>query len=392
MQQCGACNNRDMTYVSESPLHNAVNKASTALFQTAYKYGVKKVIFGMEPDDAHEATVNFSRNAGKIAPLMWLLRQMIDYTDPILETKVMGVDFNNPFGLSAGLDKNCDMSTVLEAAGFGFETVGSTTARPSNGNPRPWFHRLPEYASMMVHAGLANDGSEKVINRVEKAYTKSTTMRLSVSIARTNDNLTKDDAEGIEDYRISMERAVGKSHMIEVNISCPNTRVGERFVNPETLDKLFDVLDTVEHPQPVLVKMPQDKAWPEFKELLDVLAEHKVDGVTIANLRKDRTGLTIPADWKGNLSGMPTYAKSNELIERTYRDYGERFTIAGVGGVFTPVQAYRKIRAGSSLVMFVSSLMFRGPQNITALKRGLADLLRRDGFDTVSEAVGIDVA
>lgn len=335
--------------------------------------------------------MTFGRTSGQIAPLMWLLRQMIDYTDPILETNVMGIDFANPFGLSAGLDKNADLPTVLEAAGFGFETVGSTTSRPSNGNPRPWFHRLPEYASMMVHVGLANDGSEKVMRRIEKAYTQAKTMKMSVSIARTNDDLTVDDAEGIEDYRISMERAAGRTHLIEVNISCPNTRVGERFVNPEALDKLFDVLDTVETPQPVIVKMPHDKNWPEFKELLDVLTEHKVDGVTIANLRKDRTGLEIPADWKGNLSGMPTLARADQLIERTYRDYGDKLTIAGVGGVFTPQQAYRKIRKGSSLVMFVSSLMYRGPQNITTLKRGLADLLRRDGFNSIEEAVGYDV-
>jgi dihydroorotate dehydrogenase (fumarate) len=335
--------------------------------------------------------MTFGRNAGKIKPLMWLLREMIDYTDPILETNVMGVDFDNPFGLSAGLDKNCDLPTVLEAAGFGFETVGSTTARPSEGNPRPWFHRLPEYASMMVHVGLANDGSETVIRRVEKAYAQAETMRLSVSIARTNDNLTKDDAEGIEDYRISMERAAGRSHMIEVNISCPNTRVGERFVNPDTLDKLFDALDTVEHPQPVLVKLPQDKSWEELRDLIDVLVEHKVDGLTIANLRKNREGLTIPSDWEGNLSGMPALAASDSLIEHAYRSYGDKLAIAGVGGVFTPEQAYRKIRKGSSLVMFVSSLMYRGPQNITTLKRGVADLLRRDGFDSISEAVGIDV-
>lgn len=380
-----------MTYVSQSPVHNAVNKVSTSLFQTVYKYGVKKAVFAMTPDDAHEATMTFGRTSGQIAPLMWLLRQMIDYTDPILETNVMGIDFANPFGLSAGLDKNADLPTVLEAAGFGFETVGSTTSRPSNGNPRPWFHRLPEYASMMVHVGLANDGSEKVMRRIEKAYTQAKTMKMSVSIARTNDDLTVDDAEGIEDYRISMERAAGRTHLIEVNISCPNTRVGERFVNPEALDKLFDVLDTVETPQPVIVKMPHDKNWPEFKELLDVLTEHKVDGVTIANLRKDRTGLEIPADWKGNLSGMPTLARADQLIERTYRDYGDKLTIAGVGGVFTPQQAYRKIRKGSSLVMFVSSLMYRGPQNITTLKRGLADLLRRDGFNSIEEAVGYDV-
>ena len=381
-----------MAYVIDSPAHDALNKLSTGLFSFGYKNIVKKFVFSMTPDDAHEATMTFARNAGRIAPLMWLLREMIDYTDPILETNVMGVDFANPFGLSAGLDKNCDLPACLDNAGFGFETVGSTTARPCPGNPRPWFHRLPEYASMMVHVGLANDGSEKVIARAEKAYTHAKSMRMSVSIARTNDDLTGDLDEGIEDYRISMERAAGRTTMIEVNISCPNTKVGEPFVIPENLDRLFATLDTVSHPgQPVLVKMPQYLPWEQFRELVDVLADHSVDGLSIANLRKDRTGLNIPRDWQGNLSGLPTIPGSNELIERTYRDYGDRFAIAGIGGVFTPEQAYRKIRLGSSLVMFISSLMYRGPQNITTLKRGLAELLRRDGFDNVSQAVGVDV-
>lgn len=178
--------------------------------------------------------------------------------------------------------------------------------------------------------------------------------------------------------------------MIEVNISCPNTHVGEPFGEPDNLDCLFTALDAIEHPQPVLVKMPLNKTWPEYRELLDVLAEHHVQGVSIANLQKDRSGMEIPAAWQGGLSGGPTYRASNALIRQAYREYGDRFAIAGIGGVFTPKQAYEKIRSGSSLVMFISSLMYRGPQQITVLKRGLAQLLREDGFEHVSDAVGID--
>ena len=216
--------------------------------------------------------------------------------------------------------------------------------------------------------------------------------KLSVSIARTNDNLVGDLDEGIEDYRISMERASGKSSMIEVNISCPNTMAGEPFSNPDALDKLFSVLDKVSRPQPTLVKMPLNLkgGWPQFKSLLDVLSAHKVDGVSIANLRKNRDGLDIPADWQGGISGAPTYNASNELIKRTRSEFGSRFAIAGIGGVFTAEQAYQKIRNGADLVMFVSSLMYRGPQQITTLKRGLAKMLRQDGFNSVKDAVGVD--
>lgn len=380
-----------MSYVSSNYWHDAVNKAATDLMTFGYKHVVKPhFVFNHTPDAAHEQMIAFCTATKQIQPLMWLLRETLDYTDPSLETETMGLHFANPFGLSAGLDKNCEMPVLLDNAGFGFETVGSTTSRPCPGNARPWFHRLPEYDSMLVHVGLANAGSESVMKEVERAWREAKTMQLSVSIARTNDELTGDLAEGIDDYRISMERAAGRSSMIEVNISCPNTKVGEPFGDPDNLDKLFAALDQVDRPQPVLVKMPFDLPWERFRELLQVLCEHRVDGVTIANLRKDRSGLEIPRDWKGGLSGSPTYARGNELIRRTYREFGHRLAIAGVGGVFTAEQAYEKIRFGSSLVMFISSLMYRGPQQISVLKRGLAELLAADGFEHVSEAVGID--
>ena len=249
-----------MTYVSESFWHDAVNKATTDLFTFGYKHIVKpNFVFNHTPDVAHDQMIEFCRVTGNIPPLMWLLREMLNYTDPVLETSVMGVDFANPFGLSAGLDKNCDMPVLMDNAGFGFETVGSTTSRPCAGNPKPWFHRLPEYDSMMVHVGLANDGSDKVIARAEQAWTKARSLQVSVSIARTNDDLAGDIDEGIEDYRISLERAAGRSAMVEINVSCPNTRAGEPFTeSPENLDRLFSVLDTVDRPQPTLVKMPGD--------------------------------------------------------------------------------------------------------------------------------------
>lgn len=381
-------------YVSENLLHNVVNKVTTDIFSFSYKNIIKPhFVFNIPPDEAHERMINFCKFSERNPGLMWLLRTMLNYTNPVLETNVMGLDFANPFGLSAGLDKNCQMATVLDNAGFGFETVGSTTSRPCAGNPKPWFHRLPQYDSILVHAGLANDGSKAVIANAEQALARVKSMNLSISIARTNDDLVGDLQEGIEDYHISMERAAGRSSIIEVNISCPNTRVGEPFSEPEALDKLFSDLDTIRRPQPTLVKMPLNLpgGWEQFKTLLDVLAEHKVDGVSIANLRKNRDGLDIPTDWQGGISGSPTYSTSNDLIKRTRETFGKRFTIAGIGGVFTPQQAYEKIRSGADLVMFITSLMYRGPQQITTLKRGLANLLKRDGFKHVSDAVGADI-
>lgn len=382
-----------MSYVSENFWHDAINKATTDLFTFGYKHVIKPVfVFSQRPDEAHDQMIKFCQITKNIAPLMWLERSMLNYSDPILKTSVMGVDFSNPFGLSAGLDKNCEMPVLLDNIGLGFETVGSTTSRPCAGNAKPWFHRLPEYDSMMVHVGLANIGSETVIERAEQAWTDAKEMQISVSIARTNDDQVGDLDEGIEDYCISMRRAAGRTAMVEVNVSCPNTTAGEPFTeSAENLDKLFTALDKIDRPQPTLVKMPLNKSWDEFKELLDVLAAHKVEGVSLANLQKDRTGMSIPSDWEGGLSGGPCTRASNELVKKVRKTYGDRFAIAGIGGIFTPQQAYERIRSGADLVMFISSLMFRGPQQVTVLKRGLADLLRKDGFDSVEQAVSIDV-
>ena len=245
---------------------------------------------------------------------------------------------------------------------------------------------------MMVHVGLANIGSDKVIDRAEQAWTNARDMQVSVSIARTNDDKVGDLDEGIEDYCMSMRRAAGRTAMVEVNVSCPNTTAGEPFTQtPENLDRLFAALDGIDRPQPTLVKLPLNKSWGELHELLDVLAEHNVQGVSLANLQKDRTGLDIPREWEGGLSGGPCTRASEALIAQVRRTYGDRFAIAGIGGVFTPEQAYAKIRAGADLVMFISSLMYRGPQQITVLKRGLAQLLKRDGFEHVADAVGVDL-
>lgn len=377
-----------------NPVHDVINRATVGMFTAGYKHVVKPCfVFNHDPDTAHDQMIGFCRSVSNMPVMLWMCRNMLAYEDPILNITAGGIQFTNPFGLSAGLDKNCDMPIVLDNAGFGFETVGSTTARPCAGNPKPWFHRLPEYESMMVHVGLANDGSEKVIERIGKTAPKLRSMRISVSIARTNDDMCGDLDEGIEDYATSMLRAVGQTSMIEVNVSCPNTKAGEPFTDdPRNLDRLFAELDPIRHDgQPLLVKMPLNKTWDEMERLLDVLAEHNVQGVTLSNLQKDRTGMNIPGEWEGGLSGGPCYAGSLDLIRRTRERYGDRFLIAGAGGVTTPEQAYAKIKAGAGLIMFISSLMYHGPQQISTLKRGLAELLRRDGYGNVSEAIGADV-
>ena len=274
-----------------------------------------------------------------------------------------------------------EFASYGDLASLGGLVTKGLSLMPRPGNPTP---RIVETTAGMLNAvGLQNDGVEDFCARKLPLLPWQETAVIANIYAATVEEFSQLAA------RLNAEEGVAA---LEVNVSCPNTHVGEPFTaTPEALDRLFTALDKIDRPQPTLVKMPLNKPWGEYKELLDVLAEHNVQGLSIANLQKDRTGLEIPRDWEGGLSGGPCTNASTELIRKVYKEYGDRFAIAGIGGVFTPEQAYAKIRSGSSLVMFISSLMYRGPQQITVLKRGLAQLLRRDGFEHVSDAVGVDV-
>jgi dihydroorotate dehydrogenase len=182
--------------------------------------------------------------------------------------------------------------------------------------------------------------------------------------------------------------------MIELNISCPNTYGGEPFTTPERLERLLTAVDTVSGKQPVYIKMPTNLPWVKLRELLDVTVRHSVAGVTISNLAKDRSKLDIkddlPATVPGNLSGKPTWKSSNELIHRTYLEYGARLTIIGVGGVFSADDAYTKIKLGASLVELITGMIFCGPQLAAEINDGLLQCLSRDGLTHISQAIGID--
>jgi dihydroorotate dehydrogenase len=140
--------------------------------------------------------------------------------------------------------------------------------------------------------------------------------------------------------------------------------------------------------------MPCDLPWPKFAKLLAVADKHKVTGLTISNLAKDRGLLKLmdplPASVKGNLSGKPVWPLSNNLIKLTYKKYHRRFTIIGVGGIFTAEDAYTKIKLGASLVELITGLIYEGPQLIGKINHDLVDLLHRDGYTHISQAIGAD--
>lgn len=360
-----------------------------------YKRIVKPLLFRQQPDVVHARLLRLGQRTQRWRIAQGFLGLLAYRNQPVLQQTIGKQTFSNPVGLAAGFDKNAQLIPTIRAIGFGFMTVGSTTKYYCEGNPKPWFYRLPASQSLVVNVGLANEGTQSVLRRIYSypgRYFEN--FPLVASIAKTNSPSACTDKQAIDDYVSSARKLKRQLRIsaIELNISCPNAYGGEPFTDPERLDTLLRAIDAEKLTRPLWVKMPINLSWPKFKALLDVITEHNVQGVTIGNLNKDRVTVeladNLPDKVRGNLSGKPAEKLSNTLIGKTYRAYGDKLVIIGVGGVFTAEDAYEKIRQGASLVGLITGLIFEGPQVVGDINRGLAKLLGRDGFKNVSEAVG----
>ena len=367
-----------------------------------YKYVIKPLLFLLTPDFTHKLIVFCGRVAQALPPVRWGIRKSWGFQDNSLQQEVSGITFRNPIGLSAGFDKNIQLLSLMEDIGFGFASGGSVTLEPRKGNRRPWFHRLPRTKSVVVFAGMPNKGLRKIRNYIERNTRRSSNAVSVISVAVIANKTTIEQAGGypaeqavINDVKKATEYIIHNklASVVEINISCPNAGK-EPFIEAESLDALLTTLDIVPRDVPFWVKMPHLYDIKQFDALLGVIVRHNIQGVTVANLIKDRSKINIKDsltdEIRGGLSGAPTREHSLELIRHAYKKYGDRLTIIGVGGVFSAEDAYAKIKAGASLVGLITGLFFEGPQLVGQINRGLVELLKKDGFSRISEAVGAD--
>ena len=361
-----------------------------------YKNIIKPILFMFPPDIVHKVIALTGRVVQGLPPARWLVEKMWRCDDNKLSQSFLGVDFANPVGLSAGFDKNIQLVPLMESVGFGFETAGSVTFEERAGNVRPWFYRLPKTNSIVVHAGLANQGIVTMYSSIKRQQKIAMRIPLSISVAvvgRTSNSTTEEAIEAaVKTIEYILQHKLSK--MIEINISCPNAGDSQPFSRPEILEQLLSRLDKIDRTIPFLVKMPNLFDEKIFDQLLDIVAVHNIQGLTIANLVKDRDMIEVkdylPNNIKGGLSGEPTRDNSTKLISRAYERYGDKLLIIGVGGIFSAKHAYEKIRAGASLVAMITGVIFEGPQVVGRINRGLVELLESDDFSTISEAIGAD--
>lgn len=346
-----------------------------------YKNILKQIFFAIDPEKVHDHMMRAGKFLGRNSAARFLTKKVFSFSHESLEQDVLGIHFKNPIGLSAGFDKNAELTQILPSVGFGFEEIGSITGEWCEGNPKPRLWRHPEKESLRVYYGLKNNGCEEISTRLSQLTFETP---IGVSIAKTNHASTVEVDDGIRDYIKAYKAFKGIGAYTTINISCPNAFGGQPFTDPRKLEMLLDEINRVRDKKPIFIKLSPDLTIEEINAIARIARDQGVNGLISSNLvKKHDLGL-------GGLSGKPVSKPSNQHLKFLYKNYRDDFVLIGCGGVFTAEDAYEKIKAGASLIQLITGMIFEGPQVIGEINKGLVELLKKDGYSNISEAVGAD--
>ncbi len=353
-----------------------------------YRWLLKPVFFSLDPEFVHDSMVSFGEILGKYKLTRLITKHLFYYSHPSLKQTILKITFENPVGLAAGFDKDARLIDILPNVGFGFEEIGSITAKPYKGNPKHRLVRLKKSRSLLVNYGLKSKGA-KVISA--KLKSRKFLFPIGTSIAKTNSKETVAVKQGIKDYLEGFNAFKDIGDYFTINISCPNTFGGQPFHIAENLNRLLKEIDKVKTSKPIFIKFSPDLSKLEVDGILSVVKKHLVQGFIMGNLTKKRNNKKILDDNVlpvGGLSGKVVESLSDTLISYLYQQTKGKYIIIGCGGVFTAEDAYKKIKLGASLIQLITGMVYQGPQTIAEINRGLVKLLKKDGYKNISEAIG----
>ena len=361
---------------------------------------IRPVIFLMDPEDAHYSMKRIGIVLGSNPITKVFTSLLYDYGHKSLKTNVDGVEYRNPIGLSAGFDKDGELTKIYPNLGFGLAELGSITGEICPGNPGKRLFRMIKSKAIVVWYGLNNMGAEKLSKNL--ANQNFGRLRVGINAALTNQTSNFNLQAAVKDYCKTMTLFKDIGDYYTINISCPNTQEGEPFVHRENLDALLKMVNEKIRPitkKPIYVKLAADMSISEIDTIVDACTDHKMDGFVCTNLAKPEfnsehrpeeypTTKGLLPKGKGAMSGLPLQRISTNVIRHVYRKTKGKMTIIGVGGIFNAKDAYEKITSGANLCHMITTMIFDGPQSISEINRGLVKLIKADGFKSVEEAVG----
>lgn len=314
------------------------------------------------------------------------------FESALLHGSVMGLVFANPVGLAAGFDKNAQALAGLKAQGFGFIEAGTATPLPQAGNPRPRLFRLPEDEAVINRMGFNNDGLETFVRNLSR--------RPPGVVIGANIGKNKHSTDAVADYVRGLSAVYAQCDYVTVNVSSPNTPGLRDLQKKNMLAELLSALRVEREVcqqrhgfnRPLLVKLAPDLSGQELEDAVEQAIAHGVDGLIISNTTLGRPASlrSLHAAQAGGLSGRPLFAPSTDMLRRAYRLSKGRLALVGAGGVAGADDAYAKICAGAALVQLYSALVYQGFSLVRDIQKGLCERLKADGFEHVSQAVGVD--
>lgn len=347
---------------------------------------VKPLFWRLNPETAHRLS---------ILGLKLVPRQL--WPDPsvleVFRQTLWGRTFNSPIGLAAGYDKDADVVDRLYELGFGFVEIGGVTLYPQPGNERPRVFRLAEDRAIINRMGLNSAGADAVASRLSHLSSSSLAGPLLINLG-----LNKDSPDPPSDYAELARRLAPFADVLTINVSSPNTPGLRALQEPEKLQAIVDAVRSAVSQSPpqsapaVLIKIAPDLSDSDVDDLAQFALSHGLEGMVVSNttVARPRTLQSRYRHESGGLSGAPLFEPSTKLLAKLYGITKGRIPLIGVGGVSSGAEAYAKIRAGASLVQLYTALVYEGPGLVGRVTNDLSAFLRKDGFESITQAIGAD--
>ncbi|XP_032680071.1 dihydroorotate dehydrogenase (quinone), mitochondrial isoform X1 [Odontomachus brunneus] len=348
-----------------------------------YKNVILPLVQLIDPEISHNLAVTV---------LKWNLvpKQKVEDSN-LLQTSILGLQFKNPVGIAAGFDKQGEAVKGLHKIGFGFVEIGSVTPKPQPGRSKPRVFRLPEDNAVVNRYGFNSDGHQAVWERLKKLKQN----KHFNGVVGINLGSNEETEDVVQDYIDGIKKFMDVADYFVINVSCPNTVILRSLQSRKNLADLLVKVNTarelVGSRQPLLLKLSPDLSESERQDVADIIlsSKTKVDGLILCNTTTTRPNLISPnKEESGGLSGAPLTNLSTAMISDMYKRTRGRIPIIGVGGVFSGVDAYEKIKAGASLIQIYTSYIYNGPPIIDKIKRELCEILKTNGFSSITDAVG----
>ena len=301
------------------------------------------------------------------------------FTNNSLKQNILGIEFPNPIGLGGGFDKNGEFLKAMPLMGFGFIEVGTVTPKPQSGNPKPRLFRLKEENSLQNAMGFNNYGKEYLLKKLKKR--PSYPIGINIGKNKTTQN-------ALDDYIELLKFFKEKGDFIVINISSPNTPNLRDLQNEGFIKELFSEAKKITN-EPIFLKIAPDMTNETAINLCKVAIENGASGIIATNTTIDYK-LSKEAKDRGGISGELLKEKSFNLFQALGKEFYGKTILISIGGIDSSKEAYRRIKAGASLVQIYTAFIYEGYNLVPKINRELIELLKKDGFNNISEAIGAD--